>query len=200
MIPSGSVYTEVVHTVTPITTGIFDTVQTYTFTSANFLGLLVYLNGNLLTLNYDYTVATDGPRIDVTVPLAVGDQVTVREYATTTGSFVPNTPTKMGLYAAFKPQMYLDTNYINPTVVIRGHDGSINGAFGDLRDDILLEFERRIFNNLKTQDNPVPLVADDVVPGYFRTTDYTAAEITTILGESFLTWCGQNKIDYKTQK
>jgi hypothetical protein len=200
MIPSGSVYTEVVHTVTPITSGIFDTVQTYTFTSANFLGLLVYLNGNLLTLNYDYTVATDGPRIDVTVPLAVGDQVTIREYATTTGSFVPNTPTKMGLYSAYKPQMYLDTNYVNPTMVIQGHDGSITIAFGDLRDDILLEFERRIFNNLKTQDNPVPLAADDVIPGYFRTTDYTAAEITTILGESFLTWCGQNKIDYKTQQ
>jgi hypothetical protein len=137
MIPSGSVYTEIIHTVTPITTGIFDTVQTYTFTSANFLGLLVYLNGNLLTLNYDYTVATDGPRIDVTVPLAVGDQVTVREYATTTGSFVPNTPTKMGLYPAFIPEIYLDTTYITPTLVIRGHDGSITKCFGDFRDQLL---------------------------------------------------------------
>ena len=200
MIPSGSVYTEVVHTVTPISTGVFDTVQTYTFTSANFLGLLVYLNGNLLTLNYDYTVATDGPRINVTTTLVTGDQVTIREYTTTTGSFVPNTPTKLGLYGAYKPEMFLDTNYVNPTMVIRGHDGSITTAFGDLRDDILLEFERRIFNNLKTQGNPVPLVEDDVIPGYFRTTDYTAAEITTILGESFLTWVGQNKIDYKTQQ
>ena len=102
MIPSGSVYTEVDHTVTPITTGVFDTVQTYTFTSANFLGVLVYLNGNLLTLNYDYTVATDGPRIDVSATLAVGDIVTIREYTTTTGSFVPNTPTKLGLYPAFQ--------------------------------------------------------------------------------------------------
>ena len=200
MIPSGSVYTEVDHTVTPITTGVFDTVQTYTFTSANFLGLLVYLNGNLLTLNHDYTVATDGPRIDVSATLAVGDIVTIREYTTTTGSFVPNTPTKLGLYPAFKPEMFLDTNYVNPTMVIRGHDGSITAAFGDMRDDVLLEFERRIFNNLKTQGNPVPLVAEDVIPGYFRTTDYTAAEITNILGESFLTWVGQNKIDYKTQQ
>ena len=200
MLPSGNVYTEVVHTVTPITTGVFDTVQTYTFTSANFLGLLVYLNGNLLTLNYDYTVAVDGPRINVTVPLAVGDKVTVHEFTTTTGSFVPNTPTKLGLYAAYKPEMYVDTNYVNDTIVIRGHDGSITAAFGDLRDDVLLEFERRIFNNLKTQNNPVPLVAADIIPGYFRTTDYTAAETTSILSQSFLTWIGQNKIDYKTQQ
>jgi len=200
MIPSGSVYTEVAHTVSPITTGVFDTVQTYTFTSANFLGLLIYLNNNLLTLNYDYTVATDGPRVTVTAPLAIGDVVTIREYTTTTGSFVPNTPTKLGLYPAFKPEKYLDTSYVNPTLVIRGHDGSITAAFGDLRDDILLEFERRIFNNLKLQGNPVPLLPEDVIPGYFRTTDYTSAEVTSILSESFLTWCGQNKIDYKSQQ
>ena len=200
MLPSGNVYTEVVHTVTPITIGTFDTIQTYTFTSANFLGLLVYLNNNLLTLNYDYTVATDGPRLTVTVPLAVGDQVTIREYADTAGNFVPNTPTKLGLYQSYEPKMFLDENYVNPTVVIQGHDGSITVAFGDIRDDVLLEFERRIFNNLKTENNPVPITPEEVIPGYFRTTDYSQAEITSILSESFLTWVGQNKLDYKEQQ
>ena len=200
MLPSGNVYTDTVYTVTPITTGTFDTLQTYTFTSANFLGLLVYLNDTLLTLNYDYTVATDGPRITITTTLAVGDTITIREYADTAGNFVPNTPTKMGLYQSFKPEIFLDENYVNPTVVIRGHDGSITAAFGDIRDDILLEFERRIFNNLKTEGNPVPIPPEEVIPGYFRTTDYTQSEITTILGESFLTWVGQNKIDYKSQQ
>ena len=200
MLPSGNVYTDTVYTVTPITVGTFDTIQTYTFTSANFLGLLVYLNDTLLTLNYDYTVASDGPTLTVTVPLAVGDVVTIREYADTAGNFVPNTPTKMGLYQAYKPEVFLDENYVNPTFVIRGHDGSITAAFGDIRDDILLEFERRIFNNLKTEGNPVPITPEEVIPGYFRTTDYTQAEITTILSESFLTWVGQNKLDYKTQQ
>jgi len=200
MLPTGNVYTEVIHTVTPITTGTFDTVQTYTFTSSNYLGLLVYLNNNLLMLNYDYTVATDGPRITVTADLAVGDKVTIREYTTTTGNFVPNTPTKLGLYTAYAPEMFLDTNYVQPTMVIRGHDGSITTAFNDMRDDVLLEFERRVFNNLKTENNPIPLSASDVIPGYFRTTDYTATEITTILGESLLMWVGQNKLDYKTQQ
>ncbi len=199
MLPSGSVYTENKYTVTPISTSVFDTVQTYNFSSANYLGLLVYLNGTLLTLNYGYTVATDGPRLTILLPLAVGDVVTIREYTNTAGSFVPNTPTKLGLYNAYKPEIFVDTNYVNPTTVIRGHDGSITVAFGDIRDDVLLEFERRIFNNLKTEGNSVPLTADDVIPGYFRTTDYTAAEITTILSENFLTWVGWNKLDYKTQ-
>jgi hypothetical protein len=41
--------------------------------------------------------------------------------------------------------------------VIVGHDGSITRTFGDIRDDVLLEFETRIFNNLKLDGNPVPI-------------------------------------------
>ena len=200
MIPAGEVYIENDYTVTPITTGTFDTVQTYDFDTANFLGLLVWINDTLLTLNYDYTVATDGPRLTITTTLNVGDVVKIREYTTTVGNFVPNTPTKLGLYPAYKPEFFYDENYINPTNVIRGHDGSITVAFGDIRDDILLEFERRVFNNLKLKDNPIPLTVDEVIPGYFRETDYTQSEITQILSESFLTWVGWNKLDYKTQQ
>ena len=72
-------------------------------------------------------------------------------------------------------------------------------AFSDIRDEVLLEFEKRIYNNLKTDDNPIPLTVDEVVPGFFRTTDYTQSEITNILGESFLSWVGWNKLDYKAQ-
>lgn len=199
MLPSGSVYTQNVYTVTPITTSVFDTVQTYDFYSSNYLGLLVFLNGRLLTLDVEYTVAIDGPRLTITTPLSVGDKVTIREFTSTAGNFVPNTPTKLGLYPAFQPRIFVDTNYVDPTLVIQGHDGSITIAFGDIRDDILLEFETRIFNNLKTKDNPVPLVLEDVLPGNFRTTDYTQDEITQLLSESFLTWVGYNKLDYKSQ-
>ena len=82
-------------------------------------------------------------------PELTPDVVAIQEFDTTLGNFVPNTPTKMGLYPSFRPLVYLDETYINPTTVIRGHDGSITVAFNDIRDDILLEFETRIFNNLK---------------------------------------------------
>ena len=208
MLPAGSVYTENTYKINPISTSTFDTVQTYDFTSANYKGLLVYVTHNvgtrneyteLLDINTQYVVATDGPRLTITSALTVGDIVTIREYANTAGTFVPNTPTKLGLYPSWEPRQYIDTNYVNPTSVIQGHDGSITVAFNDIRDEVLLEFEKRIFNNLKNKDNPIPLTIADVVPGYFRTTDYTQTETTTILSESFLTWVGWNKLDYKTQ-
>lgn len=199
MLPAGSVYTDTVTQVTPITTPVFSTLQTYNFNSANFLGLLVYLNNRLLVKGTDYEVATDGPRLTITAPLAVGDIVIIREYSSTVGSFVPNTPTKLGLYPRYRPEIFLDTNYVNPTTVIQGHDGSITVTFGDFRDQVLLEFEKRIYNNLKTDNNPIPLTVDQVIPGFFRTTDYSQTDITNILSDSFLSWVGWNKIDYKNQ-
>ena len=200
MLPHGSTYEQTVYTVSPISTNVFDTQQIYNYASANYQGLLVYYNGDtLLTRGIEYEVNANAPTITVNIPLAVGDTITVQEYATTYGSFVPNTPTKMGLYPAFIPEIYLDTTYITPTLVIRGHDGSITKCFGDFRDQLLLQFELRIYNNLKLENNPVPLTTADVVPGQFRQTDYSLSEINTILSEDFLIWSSWNKLDYVTQ-
>ena len=79
MVPSGSVYIENKYTVSLITTNVFDTVQVYNYTSANYLGLLVYKNNELLTRGFDYTVATDGPRITVLTPLAVADVTAIQD-------------------------------------------------------------------------------------------------------------------------
>jgi hypothetical protein len=198
MMPSGENYTSTVYVYSPISTSVFDTVQTYDYTSSNYKGMNVYLNGRILVRGYEYTVGIDSATIDISVPLAVGDQIEIREFSATYGSFVPNTPSKMGLYPAYRPEMYLDTTYLEPTLVIRGHDGSITVAFGDYRDDVLLEFETRIFNNIKIVSE-IPLSEAEVIPGQFRTTDYTLAEITEILAPDFLSWVGWNKLDYTSQ-
>jgi hypothetical protein len=198
MLPAGETYTENSYTYSVISTPTFDTLQTYDFTSSNYLGLLVYLNGILLTIDYDYTVAIDAPNLTITAPLAVGDVITIREYPTTYGSYVPNTPTKLGLYPAYKPDIYEDTTYITPRTVIRGHDGSITLAFSDYRDQVLLEFEKRIFDNLKIK-SLIPLNFVDVVPGQFRTTDFTLSQVNDILSKDFLSWVGWNKLDYTEQ-
>ena len=203
MLASNPIYTQTLTQITPITVNVFDTVQSYDFTSANFKALLVYFTRGedtvLLIRNIDYTVSTEGPTITVILPLQTGDIIDIREYSNTAGNFCPNTPTKMGLYPKYLPRIFVDTGYLTPTTVIQGHDGSITVAFGDIRDQVLLEFEKRIYDNLKTDDNPIPLTAEDVIPGAFRTTDYSLTEITTILGQSFLSWVGWNKLDYKTQ-
>ena len=199
MLPTGTVFTSNSYSVTPITTNTFNTVQSYSFTESNYLGLCVYVNDIMLTRDYQYVVSTEGPTLTISISLAVGDVVTINEYADTAGNFVPNTPTKLGLYPKYEPKIFVDTDYVNPVPVIQGHDGSITVAFGDIRDQVLLEFEQRIFSNLKNDDNPPPLVAEDVIPGYFRTTDYTQDEINQILGENFLAWVGANKLDYTSQ-
>jgi hypothetical protein len=200
MLPTGSSYTSISTTVSPITTKTFNTTQVYTFTSANFLALLVYVNNVLLVKGRDYVVSPDSPKLTITISLAVGDIVTINEYKNTAGNYVPNTPTKLGLYPKYVPQIYYDPNYLDPTVVIQGHDGSITVAFGDIRDQVLLEFETRIYDNLKTEGNPVPLTIADVQPGYFRQTDYSTQQINNILTEEFLSWVGGNKLTYQTQE
>lgn len=199
MLPSGAVYTDTTYTVSFTTTRVFDTVQVHDYTKSNYLGMNVYLNDVILTRNLDYVVATDGPRITVLTNLNVGDVLVVREYTATYGSFVPNTPSKMGLYPAWRPEITTIQGSTGTQSVIVGHDGSITPVFGDIRDDVLLEFETRIFNNIKMDGNPIPLSVADVVPGQFRITGYSQDEINSILAQQFLSYVAWNKLDYKTQ-
>jgi hypothetical protein len=199
MLPTGPVFTTNSYTVNPVTEPVFNLVQTYDYSQANYKGLCVYLNNVILQRDQGYQISPEGTTLLILVPLAVGDVVTINEYANTAGNFCPNTPTKMGLYPAWRPSIFEDQTAVNPVPVIQGHDGSITVAFGDIRDQVLLEFETRIYNNLKLDGNPVPLSATDVIPGFFRTTSYTQQEITQILGEDFLTWAGANKLDYTAQ-
>ena len=196
MIPSSETYTKTVYTYSLISTNTFDTVNTYDFSTSNYQGLLVYLNNNLLTMGTDYTVGT--ATVTLTGTLAIGDTIELREYNSTYGNFVPNTPSKMGLYPKYRPQIFVDTSYTTPTTVIQGHDGSITVAFGDFRDQLLLEFETRIYNNIKT-DGLVPISLEDVMPGQFRDTDYSLDEINQTLLPMFIDWIGWNKLEYTNQ-
>ena len=199
MIPQGVTSYSNTYTVGLTTSSTFDTVQVYNYTSSNYLGLCVYLNDVILTRDQDYVVATNGPRITITIALAVGDTVTINEYSATYGSFVPNTPSKMGLYPAWRPEITTLVTSNGPGEFIIGHDGSETPVFGDIRDQVLLEFETRIYSNIKQDGNPVPLTIEDVLPGQFRSTGYSFEEINTIFGTDFLSYCGWNKLDYKSQ-
>ena len=200
-IPCGEVFTETKYTITAIDDNIFDLTQTYDFTSANYKGLLIYLNDVQLIKDTDYTVAVGAARVTVSATLSAGDELVIREYESTAGSYLPSTPTKLGLYGRYDPEIITDDSYVTPQTIIIGHDGSKTVGFGDGRDDLLLEFEKRIYNNIKVGlDNEIPLCFEDVAPGKFRTTDYTDAEITDILGTNFLSWVAWNRLDYKTQE
>ena len=57
----------------------------------------VYLNDVLLTLDSDYTFSTTDDTINITKTLATGDKIVIKDYADTTASYIPPTPTKLGI-------------------------------------------------------------------------------------------------------
>lgn len=159
--------------------------------------LLVYLNGNLLIKDHDYEIGKYEPNIVIKTTLAKNDVITVLDYPITDGGFVPPTPTKLGLYPKFKPEIFYDSTYAgDPVKVIQGHDGSITVAYNDYRDEVLLEFEKRIFNNIKVNYNPDLFNIYDVIPGAFRSPKYSLKEINEILTPDFLRWAGYFGVDY----
>lgn len=269
------------------------TERTFAFTSQFDLdtissrGVLVYLieNGKKTQLTHgkDYTFdsVNAGIVLDAKIDLAVNDVIQIVEYSNTNGSFVPATPTKLGLFAKYYPSISLDDTYQtgtssgtgpfkiygtsdsryvqrsqgqtgwyyplyttsaaaaaadsagqshphkfegtdrifympsnnqfhaagdtddyeeykNYTPVIVGHDGSRWVAYKDVRDRIILEYELRVYNNIKTNYNPEVFNNAEILSGYFRD---SVADLTTdinIIGKYFASWAHKNALDYIT--
>jgi len=156
----------------------------------------VYLNDVQLLLDTDYTFSTTDDSISISKALAEGDKIVIKDYADTTGSYMPVTPTKLGMYPKFKPEIFTDDTYLTNTTVIRKHDGSIIKAYGDERDDLILELEKRIYNNLKTEFDSTLVDIHDVLPSAFASTEYTLQEIDSVMSGDFYLWAGRNNVQY----
>ena len=157
----------------------------------------VYLNNELLFLNDDYLFDKDDNTVTISKDLAVNDIVEIRDYDTT-GNAIPHTPSKLGLYPLYKPSKFIDNSYLTPTTVIQGHDGSVVKAFGDDRDNLILEFEKRIYNNVKVQYNRNVFDINKYIPGFYRNTGYTRTEFDKILRTDFGYWQSLFNIDSET--
>jgi hypothetical protein len=186
----------------------------YDFTNASYDGVLIYLTRPIdgvtrtiqLVKGTDYILSDGEPKVTILTDLFAGDSITINEYNQTYGSYVPSTPSKLGLYPSYIPKVIYDESYVNPAYFLRGHDGSmtklygdyVNGFLVDFRDRVLFEFETRIYNNIKVSAD-IPVKYEDVVPGQFRKTDYSYEDIQNLMSVEFLNWVGQNRIDYKYQ-
>ncbi len=156
----------------------------------------VYHNDVQLILGSDYTFNTEDDSVTISKALAEGDKIVIKDYPDTTGSYMPPSPTKLGMYPKFKPESFTDDTYLTDTAVIRKHDGSVIKTFGDERDDLILELEKRIYNNLKTTYDATLLDIHDVDPSAFTSTDYTRTEINDVMGSDFYLWAGANNVQY----
>ena len=96
----------------------------------------------------DYTFNSDGYDL-ITATKAEGDKIEIYEYESTDANYIPPTPTKLGLYPKYTPEKIVDNTYLVDTTIIIGHDGSKTVAYNDYRDDLILELEKRIYNNIK---------------------------------------------------
>ena len=154
----------------------------------------VYINDEQLSHGYDYTF-TDTGFVNISKDFDNGDTIKIYEYTNTEGSFIPPTPTKIGLYPAYKPEKFLDSSYDESTNVIRGHDGSLMVAYNDYRDDLILELERRIYNNLKVQYDTNIFDIHDIIGGLGRDTGCTKKQIDDIIITDFIKWIDVAKIN-----
>jgi len=198
MVPQGGNYTTITYTVLNANQKNYELNSIFNNSLLGNRAVLIYHNGTQLIAGIDYVFSQLIPAVTISAGLAVGDTIVIRDYSDTDGNYIPETPSKLGLYPKFQPEIYLDNTYQTPVNMIKGHDGSVTPAFGDFRDQYLLELELRIYNNIKTNYESSELNRYDVIPGRFRPNDYSLAEFNQLLAKNFLHWIGSNSVDYTT--
>ena len=150
--------------------------------------VLIYLNGIQLMIDKDYVFDTSDAFVEILTPLSLGDHLIIKDYASTDGCYIPFTPSKLGLYPIYEPEMFLDDTYREPTLVIQGHDGSVVKAYGDFRDELILEIEKRIFNTKRVVYDSTIFDINSVIGSYYRRGEFTRSDINNILLTDFLKW------------
>jgi hypothetical protein len=149
----------------------------------------VYVNGEQVCVNLDYVFTSEGfVQFTTEFNLVLNDMIEIYEYETTNGSYIPQTPTKLGLYPAYKPEVFSDTTYQEAQTAIRGHDGSIIIGYNDYRDNLLLELEKRFYNNIKVSYDKSIFDIWDYVSGEYRNSKVKVGDLNKILISDFVNW------------
>ena len=199
MVPYGKNRKSISYTVFDPAQRNYELTSTFSATTLSNQAVLVYLNQVQLIYGINYIFLVDAPGIEFTdIELPLNSTINIFEYHNTDGNYIPETPTKLGLYPKFTPEIYTDYTYVNPQQFIKGHDGSLTPAFGDFRDNLLLELEKRIYNNIKVSYDPKLVNIYDSKPGKYRTTSYNLAQFNQLVSKGYLPWVGFNRLDYTT--
>jgi hypothetical protein len=157
----------------------------------------IYYNQQLLLNGQDYEFDENFGFVRIKISLLEGEEIEIREYNSTSYCFIPASPTKLGLYKKYQPRKFIDDTYNESREVIQGHDGSITLAFGDFRDDILLEFETRIYNNLKIYDfEKINRDVDNFLGNYYVNSGFSKDEVDQIISQDFLRWISNTGFNY----
>jgi len=195
MIGSGA-HTTINYTVEDTGIKTFALSEKFDLKSLSSRAVYVYFNNQQLLVNRDYEFNSTFGFVNLMINLTEGDVIQIREYTSTAINFIPPTPTKLGLYKKYTPRKFVDDTYVDPKEVIQGHDGSITIAYGDFRDDVLLELETRIYNNIKQEYNESIINIDNILGGYYGNALYGKPALDKIISSEFLNWISGTNIDY----
>jgi hypothetical protein len=195
MIGNGA-YTPINYTVEDEGIKTFALSEKFDLVSLSQRAVYVYLNESQLLVDRDYEFNSVFGFITLKIDLSEGDQIQIREYVSTAFNFIPPTPTKLGLYKKYTPTKFIDDTYVEPREVIQGHDGSITTAYGDFRDDVILELEYRIYNNIKQTYQESIFDIDSVIGSYYGNGLYNKQQLDAIVIREFLKWSLNTGIDY----
>ena len=160
----------------------------FNLTTLSNKSVYVYHNNNQLVYDKEYQFDSIQGFVVININLQKNDIISLYEYDSSDGCFIPETPTKLGIWPKYEPKKYIDTTLITPREMIQGHDGSLILAYGDYRDDLILELEKRIYNNIKIKYDPNIFDINDVIPSYTSYTDYSLSEFNEILSSNFYQW------------
>jgi len=197
MVPFGKRTNITNRRVTSVVQTVYNLTSTFSDSPSN-IAVIVYVNNRILVIEKDYVINNALLTLTNAITLREGDVITIKEYYDTDGCYVPETPSKLGLYPKYTPEKIFDESYSTPIYVIQGHDGSIVPAFNDIRDLLILELETRIYNNIKVRYTERLFNRRSHIPGRFRTTEYSRNEFNSVLSLEFLRWVGENSLDYTT--
>ena len=195
MIGAGA-YTAIIYDVDDVGIDTFSLSEKFDLVTLSRRAVYVYLNGQQLLNSLDYEFNSTFGFVRLFRELARGDIVEIREYVSTASNHIPPTPSSLGLYKKYTPMKFIDDTFVEPREVIQGHDGSITAAFGDFRDDLLLELEYRIYNNIKQQYNEKVFDIDQIVGGYYGVGLYKKSQLDVIVSQEFLKWIQNTNINY----
>jgi|TARA_R110002074_G_scaffold106530_4_gene230105 hypothetical protein len=161
----------------------------FTLDTLSSKAVYVYVNNVQACHGTDYTFTSEGfVQFYTTFTLAEDDIIDIVEYETTNGSYIPATPTKLGMFPLYKPEIFTDTTYRTDTLVIRGHDGSIIAGYSDYRDQLLLELEKRFYNNVKVKYDSSIFDINNYLEGEYRASSVSANDLNRILITDFTSW------------
>ena len=195
MIGSGA-YTSIKYIVEDTGIKTFSLSEKFDLNTLSRKAVYIYVNNQQKLAGRDYEFNSTFGYVSLLIDLNEGDSIEIREYVSTAFSHIPPTPTSMGLYKKYTPMKFVDDTYREPLEVIQGHDGSITIAFGDFRDELLLELEYRIYNNIKQEYEEKVFDIDANLGGYYGNALFTKNEQDAITNQEFLKWVANTNIGY----